>query len=72
MLKNISKIVSPDLIKTLCEMGHGDEIVIADGNDERVLTPHSRVSFSYEEEGREWSDGCVCNGHEYYALITWE
>ena len=32
MLKNISKIVSPDLIKTLCEMGHGDEIVIADGN----------------------------------------
>ena len=32
MLKNISKIVSPELIKTLCEMGHGDEIVIADGN----------------------------------------
>ena len=24
--------MSPDLIKTLCEMGHGDEIVIADGN----------------------------------------
>lgn len=32
MLKNISKIVSPQLIKILCEMGHGDEIVIADGN----------------------------------------
>lgn len=32
MLKSISKIVSPELIKTLCEMGHGDEIVIADGN----------------------------------------
>ena len=32
MLKNVPKIVSPDLIKTLCEMGHGDEIVIADGN----------------------------------------
>ena len=32
MLKGISKIMSPDLIKTLCEMGHGDEIVIADGN----------------------------------------
>ena len=32
MLKGISKIISPDLIKTLCEMGHGDEIVIADGN----------------------------------------
>ena len=32
MLKGISKIVSPELIKALCEMGHGDEIVIADGN----------------------------------------
>ena len=32
MLKGISKIVSPELIKTLCEMGHGDEIIIADGN----------------------------------------
>ena len=32
MLKGISKIVSPELIKTLCEMGHGDEIVIVDGN----------------------------------------
>lgn len=32
MLKNISKIISPELLKVLCEMGHGDEIVIADGN----------------------------------------
>ena len=32
MLKGISKIISPELIKILCEMGHGDEIVIADGN----------------------------------------
>ena len=32
MLKGISKIVSPELVKVLCEMGHGDEIVIADGN----------------------------------------
>ena len=32
MLKNIPKIVSPQLLKALCEMGHGDEIVIADGN----------------------------------------
>ena len=32
MLKNIPKILSPDLLKVLCEMGHGDEIVIADGN----------------------------------------
>lgn len=32
MLKGVAKIVSPELVKTLCEMGHGDEIVIADGN----------------------------------------
>ena len=32
MLKNIPQIISPDLLKILAEMGHGDEIVIADGN----------------------------------------
>ena len=32
MLKGIPKILSPDLLKVLCEMGHGDRIVIADGN----------------------------------------
>lgn len=32
MLKKIPKILSPELVKTLMEMGHGDEIVIADGN----------------------------------------
>ena len=32
MLKNVPKILSPELLKVLCEMGHGDEIVLADGN----------------------------------------
>ena len=32
MLKNIPKILSPELLKVLCEMGHGDTIVLADGN----------------------------------------
>ena len=32
MLKGISPILSPELLKILCEMGHGDEIVIGDGN----------------------------------------
>ena len=32
MLKNISPIISPELLKILMEMGHGDEIVIGDGN----------------------------------------
>jgi L-fucose mutarotase len=32
MLKGIPSILSPGLLKILMEMGHGDEIVIADGN----------------------------------------
>ncbi|MFR5875088.1 MAG: L-fucose mutarotase [Eubacterium sp.] len=32
MLKGISPIISPELLKALCEMGHGDELIIADGN----------------------------------------
>ncbi len=32
MLKGIPAILSPELLKSLCEMGHGDELVIADGN----------------------------------------
>ena len=32
MLKRIPKLLSPQLLKVLCEMGHGDEIVLADGN----------------------------------------
>jgi len=32
MLKGIPKILSPELLKVLSEMGHGDRLVIADGN----------------------------------------
>lgn len=32
MLKNIPSILSPELLKILMEMGHGDTIVIGDGN----------------------------------------
>lgn len=32
MLKGISPLISPELIKVLDEMGHGDEIVLADAN----------------------------------------
>lgn len=32
MLKNVSPLLSPELLKTLAEMGHGDEIVLADSN----------------------------------------
>ncbi|KAA9002793.1 L-fucose mutarotase [Affinibrenneria salicis] len=32
MLKNISPLISPQLLKTLAEMGHGDEIIFADAH----------------------------------------
>jgi L-fucose mutarotase len=32
MLKKISPLLSPELLKILAEMGHGDEFVLADGN----------------------------------------
>ncbi|RUS48034.1 L-fucose mutarotase [Cohnella sp. AR92] len=32
MLKGISSVISPELLKILMEMGHGDEIVLADAN----------------------------------------
>lgn len=32
MLNKIPKILSPELVKFLMEMGHGDEVIIADGN----------------------------------------
>ena len=32
MLKNIDPLLTPELLKVLCEMGHGDELVLADAN----------------------------------------
>ena len=32
MLNNISKLLTGDILKILCDMGHGDSIVIADAN----------------------------------------
>lgn len=50
MLKGIPPILSPELLKVLCEMGHGDRLVIADGN------------FPAESNGK---NGIVirCDGH---------
>ncbi len=32
MLKNLSPLLSPDLLHALASMGHGDEIVLADAH----------------------------------------
>ena len=56
MLKGIPKILSPQLLKVLCEMGHSDRIVIADGN------------FPAESMGK---DAIVirCDGHGVPELL---
>lgn len=56
MLKGIPKIISPELLKVLCEMGHSDRIVIADGN------------FPAESMGK---DAIVirCDGHTGTAIL---
>ncbi|PLL84169.1 fucose isomerase, partial [Klebsiella quasipneumoniae] len=32
MLKTISPLISPELLKVLAEMGHGDEIIFSDAH----------------------------------------
>ena len=56
MLKGIPKILSPELLKVLCEMGHGDRIVIADGN------------FPAESVGKS-SYVIRCDGHGVPELL---
>jgi len=54
MLKGIPKILSPELLKILMEMGHGDEIVIGDGNF----------------PGQSVNKNCVrCDGHGVPELL---
>ena len=43
MLKGIPSILTPDLLKILMEMGHGDEIVLADGNFPKFGHPKNIV-----------------------------
>lgn len=53
MLKGIPKIISPELLKVLCEMGHGDTIVIADGNfpSESVAKAKNNICIRMDGHG---------------------
>ena len=48
MLKGIPEILSPQLLKVLCEMGHSDRIVIAAGN-----FPVESMVSKHDERGAE-------------------
>lgn len=52
MLKNIPTLISPDLMKILMEMGHGDELIIADGN----YPAHSQGVKIIRADGHNVSD----------------
>ena len=56
MLKGIPKILSPELLKVLCEMGHSDRLVIADGN------------FPSESMGKN-AKVIRCDGHGVSELL---
>ncbi len=43
MLKGIPSILTPELLKILMEMGHGDELVLADGNFPKFAHPENVV-----------------------------
>ena len=54
MLKGIPKIISPELLKIMMEMGHGDELVIGDGNF----------------PGQSVNERCIrCDGHNVPELL---
>jgi L-fucose mutarotase len=54
MLKGISPLLQPELLKVLAEMGHGDEIVIGDAN------------FPAASMGKR----CIrCDGHKVTELL---
>jgi len=56
MLKNIPKNLSPELLKILCEMGHGDEIVMEVDNKRIEKIRIIITEKSSEESGNDRED----------------
>ena len=51
MLKGIPQILSPELLKVLCEMGHSDRLVIADGNFPAVTMGKNAIVIRCDGHG---------------------
>lgn len=51
MLKGVDPVLSPGLLKVLCEMGHGDEILIADANYPAVSSAKRNGSLVVRADG---------------------
>ena len=62
MLKGVPKILSPQLLKVLCEMGHSDRIMIADGNFPRRIHGKGCDCNPYGWTRRTGNPGCRPSG----------
>ena len=60
MLKNISPIISPELLKILMEMGHGDEIVVLTENGIAEQGSHAELMQK---------NGIYANMYNMYAIV---
>lgn len=66
MLKHIPAILTPELLKVLMEMGHGDEIVIADGN-----FPRCGNCTAADPSGRSRRAGDSGRGDAFFPLDSY-
>ena len=62
MLKGIPEILSPELLKVLCEMGHSDRLVIADGNFPVESMGKNAIAIRCDGHGVPGDPGCHPHG----------
>ncbi len=48
MLKGIPSVLTPELLKIMMEMGHGDELLICDGNYPKFGCPERCVRMLHK------------------------
>ena len=59
MLRGIPSVLSPDLLAVLCEMGHGDEIVIGDMNYPAAATATNALIFANSVDSLQMLDAIL-------------
>lgn len=51
MLNHVSHLLTPDLVKALCEMGHSDTIVLADANFPGAMIARAQGALLLRADG---------------------
>ena len=70
MLKGIPEILSPELLKVLCEMGHSDRLVIADGNFPVESMGKNAITIRCDGHGVPEILDAILNRAGVYAVRT--